>query len=258
LKETNKELSHAQACQMINCTRTKAYYIKKMPQKDKPIKEAIDQVLGASRKGRTKVIKLVQKKHPHLGSSRIRRVYERSGLALSKRLRRRIKDNPANPIEIPFESNIEWAMDFMSDALSDGRKIRTLNIVDHYNRKCMGIRIGINMPARIVIEYLEQIVELHGKPQKIRTDKEPEFRSKLFQKWLANQNIEWSRIQKGKPQQNAIVERFNKTYREDILNANIFVNITQAEEITQKWIQEYNNERPHQSLNYQTPSEYAA
>lgn len=229
-----------------------------MPEKDIFIKQAIDKVIGTSRKGRIKVIKLVQKAHPEIGSSRIRRVYERSGLSLSKKLRRHIKDNPANPIEIPFASNEEWAMDFMSDALFDGRKIRTLNVIDHFNRKCLGIRIGLNMPARIVIQAVEQIIDLNGKPKRIRTDNGPEFRSKLFQKWLFNNDIAWSKIQKGKPQQNAIVERFNKTYREDVLDANIFMNIAQANEVTQVWVNDYNNERPHQSLKYKTPSSYAA
>jgi putative transposase len=149
-------------------------------------------------------------------------------------------------------------MDFMSDSLCDGRKIRTLNIVDHFNRECMGIKVCFNAPSRVVINYLEQRIELHGKPRGIRTDNGPEFRSKLFQKWLHNNDIIWQRIQKGKPQQNAIIERFNKTYREDVLDANIFNSIENAQEITNSWIEEYNNVRPHQSLNYQTPKEYAA
>jgi len=229
-----------------------------MPIKDNKIKEAIIEVLGTSRKGRNKVIKLVQKQHSEYGQSQIRRVYEQYGFPLSKRLRRRIKDNPANPIEIPFARNEEWAMDFMSDSLYDGRKIRTLNIIDHFNRECIGIKISHNIPARVLIAYLDQRIEIYGKPQRIRTDNGPEFRSKLFQKWLKKNNIIWSRIQKGKPQQNAIIERFNKTFREDVLDANIFNNIPHAEDITYKWIDDYNNERPHQSLNYETPVSYAA
>lgn len=229
-----------------------------MPQKEEQIKAAIKDVLGNSRKGRNKVIKLVRKKNPQYGHSQIRRVYEQCGFSLTKKLRRRIKDNPANPIDIPFEKNIEWAIDFMSDALFDGRRIRTLNIVDHYNRQCQGIKIGFNIPARVVISYLEQRIDLYGKPQKIRTDNGPEFRSRLFQKWLQKSEITWSRIQKGKPQQNAIIERFNKTYREDILDANIFKSIEHVQQVTDTWIREYNCERPHQSLNYQTPFEYAA
>ena len=229
-----------------------------MPIKDSIVKQAITEIIGNSRKGREKVIKLMRKRYPEIGSSKVRRVYEKSGFSLSKKLRRRIKDNPANPIEIAFSKNQEWAMDFMSDALLCGKKIRTLNIIDHFNRECMGISIGINMPARVVIMELEKVIERMGKPKRIRTDNGPEFRSKLFQKWMSKNEIEWSRIQKGKPQQNAIIERFNRTYREDVLDANLFYSIEQAWEITEKWIVEYNCERPHQSLNYQTPSSYAA
>lgn len=252
------QMSHAQACKVVGCSRTKTYYQKRMPAKDAVVKKAIEEVIGSSRKGRTKVIKLVQKKYPELGDSKIRRVYENEGFSLSKKLRRRIKDNPANPISIPLKANQEWAMDFMSDALDNGRRIRTLNIIDHFNRQCKGIEADFNLPARRVIEILERTIERHGKPLRIRTDNGPEFRSKRFQLWMKNNHIEWSRIQKGKPQQNAIIERFNKTYREDVLDANLFYSIEQANEVTAKWVDDYNQERPHQSLNYQTPMAYAA
>jgi len=110
-------------------------------------------------------------------------------------------------------------MDFMSDSLFNGRKIRTLNIVDHFNRECLGIKIAFNIPAQVIISYLEQRIEIYGKPFKIRTDNGPEFRSKLFQKWLERKGISWSRIQKGKPQQNAIIERFNKTSIRALINS---------------------------------------
>jgi putative transposase len=251
-------MSHAQACKLVRCSRTKKYYCKRMPIKDAVVKRAIEDVIGTSRKGRTKVIKLVQKKHPDWGDSKIRRVYEQQGFSLHRKLRRRIKDNPANPISIPLKPNMEWAMDFMSDALDNKRTIRTLNVVDHFNRQCMGIAIDFNLPARRVIQTLERIIERHGKPLSIRTDNGPEFRSKRFQLWMHNNNIRWNPIQKGKPQQNAIIERFNKTYREDVLGANVFNSLEHTREVTNKWIDDYNNERPHQALNYQTPLAYAA
>jgi len=127
-----------------------------MPAKDAVVKKAIEQVIGSSRKGRIKVIKLVQRKYPEMGDSKIRRVYEKEGFSLSRKLRRRIKDNPANPITIPLKPNQEWAMDFMSDALESGRKIRTLNIVDHFNRQCKGLEVDFNLPARRVIEIVDQ------------------------------------------------------------------------------------------------------
>lgn len=229
-----------------------------MPIKDQAVKAVIQEAIGFSRKGRIKVIKVVQKRHPNLSASKIRRVYEQEGFALSKRLRRRINDNPQNPIPVCFAPNEEWAIDFMSDTLSNGRTFRTLNAIDHFNRTCLGIKAARSLPARSVIEYMQILIEKYGCPQRIRTDNGPEFRSKLFQLWLENNGIKWSRIQNGKPQQNAIVERFNRTFREDILDANVFFSVDHAQEITDNWVYEYNHERPHQSLNYQTPFSYVA
>lgn len=229
-----------------------------MPQKDALVKEAIKSVIGTSRLGRKKVIVKVQKKYPQLGASKIRRVYEKEGFSLYKRMKKRRIDNPANPIEVPMGSNVEWAMDFMSDSLYNGKKFRTLNIIDQYNRKCLEIAISYSIPSRKVIEILQRTIDEYGKPKGIRTDNGPEFTSCLFQNWLEKNNIEWIKIQKGKPQQNAIVERFNRTYREDILDANIFISLNHVYDITKPWKDDYNEQRPHEALNYCTPNEYAA
>ena len=122
----------------------------------------------------------------------------------------------------------------------------------------MSIEAYYSIPSQRVIEILEKAIEKHGKPKGIRTDNGPEFTSGLFQSWMDKNNITWVKIQKGKPQQNAIIERFNKTYREDVLDANILPSLEQLKVITDQWIDDYNNERPHQSLNYQTPNQYAA
>lgn len=257
LKDTCK-VSHAWACKVMGASRTAKYYEKKMPSKDMELKSIIKQLIGSSRKGREKVIRLVQKKHPNISSSKIRRVYEREGFSLYRRLRRRVKLQPANPITIPLVANEEWAADFMSDTLENSRTFRSLNVVDHYNRACKGIAIAHSLPAARVIEHLERMIEAHGKPKRIRTDNGPEFRSRKFQAWMKAQDIQWSPIQNGKPQQNAIVERFNKTFREDILDAYLFLSIEHAQQLADAWTREYNQERPHQALNYQTPLEYAA
>lgn len=229
-----------------------------MPEKDIVVKEAIKGVIGTSRLGRKKVIVKVQKKYPQMGASKIRRVYEKEGFSLYRRMKQKRIDNPANPIEIPHSPNVEWAMDFMSDSLASGKKFRTLNIIDHYNRKCLEIGFNFSMPSRKVIEILERTIAEYGKPLGIRTDNGPEFTSCLFQKWLDKNDIEWIRIQKGKPQQNAIVERFNRTYREDVLDANLFFSLDHVFEVTKPWKEDYNEERPHESLNYLSPNQYAA
>lgn len=229
-----------------------------MPIKDKFLKEAIQQVIGTSRKGRKKVIALVRRVYPEIGMSRIRRVYQQQGFALMKRLKQRTRNNPPNPATIPLQENIEWAIDFMHDSLANQRQIRTLNILDPYNRQCKGLFIRHSIPASRVIECLERAIEKHGKPKYIRSDNGPEFISKQFQKWMHDNGIGWSKIEKGKPQQNCFIERFNKTVREDLLDANLFFDLEQANTLAQSFIEEYNYTRPHEALQNLTPIEYAA
>lgn len=256
--EKRLDISYAKVCRVIGRSRTAKYYKKRMPEKDEQLKDAITSVLGTSRLGRKKVIVKVRKKFPKFGISQIRRVYQRYGFSLYKRMKRKRFNNPANPVQVPLEKNEELAADFMSDTLVNGSKFRTLNIVDQHNRECLGISIRSSMPARAVIEFFERIIEKHGKPKRIRTDNGPEFTSHLLQQWLEDNDIEWAKIQKGKPQQNAIVERFNRTYREDVLDANMFFTLEQVRDLTERWVEDYNNERPHEALDFKTPSEYEA
>lgn len=229
-----------------------------MPEKEVEIKEIITKTIGNKRIGRNKLIAKIHKTNKEISGFKIRRVYEKYGLQLTKRLpRKRIKVEP-NPIVIPDAPNKEWAMDFMSDTLENGNKFRTLNIIDHFNRKCLGIGLKRSIPAKSVIEILQRAIDEYGKPEGIRTDNGPEFTSKLFQLWLENNGIKWVQIQPGKPQQNGIIERFNRTFREEVLDANIFYNLHQTEEFFYEWIKEYNGERLHESLGYLTPNEYAA
>jgi putative transposase len=114
------------------------------------------------------------------------------------------------------------------------------------------------MNARIITRLLDQWIEKYGKPARIRTDNGPEFISHHFKKWLKHHHIEWEQIRPGQPQENAIVERFNGTYRREILDTNLFFSIDQARAITQAWMEEYNHKRPHEALQNKTPMEYEA
>lgn len=229
-----------------------------MPGKDQNISQAIQEVIGTSRKGRGKVIPLVQRKHPQLSKSSIRRVYEKEGFALMKRMKKRVRNNPSNPATVPLKRNEEWSIDFMHDSLVNGRMIRSLNIIDPFNRECKGIYIRHNLPAVKVIEMLEQAIEKYGKPMFIRTDNGPEFISKRFQLWLNTNSIGWSKIRKGCPQENCFIERFNKTMREDLLDANLLFTLDEANQMAEIFRKDYNEVRPHESLNNLTPLEYAA
>ncbi|MEJ1242561.1 integrase core domain-containing protein [Chryseolinea sp. T2] len=252
------DVSRTKACKIISSSRGRFYYERRMPSKDLKIKEAIESVMGMTRKGRNKIIRMVLKVHPELTASKIRRVYVKERFSLPQRCRKRMKDNPANPIMIPLERNEEWAIDFMSDALSNRRRFRTFNVVDHFNRAALGILTAHSIPARRTTDFLDRMIEKYGKPKRIRGDNGPEMMSKWFRLWLVKRGITWSAIQKGSPQENAIVERFNRTYREDVLDANVFHVVQNAQDITDRWLVEYNTVREHEALDYQTPAAYAA
>ncbi len=251
-------VSHSRACKVVGLSRKQKYHQSKLKEKEEPILKAIEKATEGKRYGRGKVIAKVRRIHPDMGAYQIRRVYEKYKFSLPVKTNKRLKTRVANPITLPLKKNEAWHIDFMSDALSDGRKLRTLNVIDAFSRLCLGIEIDLSMPSRRVTRILDELIETHGKPSKIRSDNGPEFISKHFKLWLKGQKIDWDPIRPASPQENALVERFNRTYREDVLDAHIFNSISAARNITRNWVKEYNEERPHQALGNKTPQEYAA
>lgn len=140
--------------------------------------------------------------------------------------------------------------------LSCGRKIRTFNVVDDFNREALAIEIDLNLPAQRVIRVLERIALERGYPQMLRMDNGPEFISLALAEWAEEKAIKLEFIKPGTPTQNAYIERFNRTYRTEILDFYLFRSLNEAREITDRWLREYNEERPHESLNNLTPEEY--
>jgi putative transposase len=149
-------------------------------------------------------------------------------------------------------------MDFMSDSLFCGRRFRTFNVVDDFNREVLAIEIDLNLPAPRVIRVLERIVAWRGYPSKLRLDNGPEFISAALADWAESHNIKLDFMKPGKPTQNSYVERFNRTYRDEVLNMYVFRTLMEVREITETWMRQYNEERPHDSLDDLTPLEYLA
>ncbi len=189
--------------------------------------------------------------------SRMLRVYREMGLVRRPKKRKRLPKELRKPLEQPKELNEVWSMDFMSDSLSDGRTFRVLNIIDDCNRACLQNKGSISYPSLGVIRILTQLGEEVGFPKYIRTDNGPEFISKDYKEWCEQNNIIRVYSEPGKPMQNGYVERFNRTFREDILDAYLFSSISQFNVLAEKWKDDYNTTHPHQSLGNKSPQEYA-
>lgn len=183
------------------------------------------------------------------------RVYCAMKLNLPRRTKKRLV-RPRQPLEAPRLPNEIWSLDFMSDALYPGRRFRTLNILDEGVREALAIEIDTSLPALRVVRTLEQLVAWRGLPKAIRLDNGPELTSQHFTEWCANKGIELRFIQPGKPNQNAFIERFNRSYRTEVLDHWIFDTLEQVREITHSWLRSYNEERPHDALGNLPPALY--
>lgn len=145
----------------------------------------------------------------------------------------------------------------MSDSLTNGRWFRTLNILDDFNREVLWVQVDTSLPAERVIRVLENLIDWRGKPQSIRMDNGPELISHRLENWAKERQIELLHIQPGKTAQNACIERFNRTYREDILDAYVFDNLEEVRFLTEKWLEDYNSIRPHETLQGLSPCQFA-
>lgn len=202
--------------------------------------------------------KRIRKQGYKWNHKRIRRVYVKLQMNKRKRLKKRV-DNPLKrPLVQPIEKNLTWSIDFMEDRLENGRKFRTLNIIDDFNREILCLAVEYSFPSSRVVELLTQVIEWRGKPKSIRTDNGTEFIAMVFQDFCnkPENQIEHIRIQKGKPSQNSYIERFNRTYREDVLDAYIFTDLESVRSITQEWMDDYNNNHPHENLGFRSPVEF--
>lgn len=187
---------------------------------------------------------------------RVKRIYKKLGMSRRRKMKRRIPNPEKKVLLQPINPNLTWSIDFMEDRLENGRKFRTLNVLDDYNREALAIEIEYSFPSQKVVEVVRQIIEWRGKPQEIRSDNGPEFIAKAFEGFCENSTIEHILIQKGKPTQNGYVERFNRSYREDVLDLNIFENIQQVRQKTEEFLDDYNNFHPHKSLADMSPVEF--
>ena len=176
-------------------------------------------------------------------------------LNIRRRAKKRLPARVKQHLFQPSKMNQVWSVDFMSDSLWDGRRIRLLNIIDDYNREVLNIETDTSLPTARVIRCIEAIGEIRGLPEMIRVDNGPEFISSKLDMWCKENKIQLIFIQPGEPTQNAYIERFNGTFRRDVLDAYVFKSITEVRNITENWMFDYNYNRPHSALKNKTPIE---
>jgi putative transposase len=199
---------------------------------------------------------LLKKEGLVINHKRTERIYREEGLSLKgRKTKKRI---PLVRIQMPaaHRANEVWSMDFMSDALSDGRRFKILTVVDDFSRFCPAILAERSIPAVRVTALIDQISSLYGSPRRIRVDNGPEFTSAAFHGWAAKRKIQVEHIRPGRPMENPYIESFNGKFRDECLNEHWFLSLQHARETIELWRRSYNDQRPHSSLNGMTPYEY--
>jgi len=229
------------------------------PKDDGPIIDALTELVEEhSDLGFGKFFQMLRKQGKPWNHKRVYRVYKLLKLNKKRKYKRRLPSRNPEPLAVPEGPNVSWSVDFMSDALTDSRRFRTFNVIDDFNREALAIEIDFNLPSPRVVRVLDRLVETRGAPRKLRMDNGPEFTSDAMKKWFKETGVKPDFIQPGKPAQNAYIERFNRSYRQGVLDIYLFDSLEDVRQETKKWIRKYNHERPHDSLSKMTPVEYMA
>lgn len=252
-----QQCSTSKACSIVQLPRS-SYQYQSKPKDDSEIQEALTAMID---------------KHPAIGfwqsyhrfrnrgklwnHKRVRRIYRMMKLNIRRRAKKRLPERVKQPLVIPKAANQTWSIDFMSDALADGRKFRLFNVLDDYNRESLAIEVDTSLPSLRVQRVLNKLINERSKPANIRVDNGPEFISNTLQQWCRENQITLQYIQPGKPMQNAYIERKNGSIRRELLNAFLFYSLAEVRIMTEEWRHDYNHERPHKALGYLSPVKYA-
>lgn len=184
---------------------------------------------------------------------RIYRVYCQMKLNKRRKFKRRVPPRNPDPLAVPEDANQSWSADFMSDALADGRRFRTFNVIDDHRRECLAIEIDLNLGGKRVVRVLDRIAEMRGYPAKIRFDNGPELTSIAVAEWAEANQVDLDFIEPARPMQNGFIERFNRTYRQAVLDMYIFESLEEVRRLTAEWLDFYNARRPHDALGGKPP-----
>ena len=252
---TEYAMSERQACKLVDLDRSSYRYDRRVDHNAELRQELVKLARQKPRYGYRRLHALLSRRGFTASAQRIYRLYRAEGLMV-RRLKRKRLARVAVASHL-VRSNQEWALDFVSDAIGTGRGIRVLTVVDAYTRECLSLEVDTSLSSRRVTRSLEEVIERRGRPESIRCDNGPELTSRHFLSWCEEHKIQTIHIQPGRPMQNGHVESFNGRLRDECLNANWFHTLGDARSKIAAWRNEYNGERPHSSLGYRTPNEFA-
>jgi len=251
-------LSQRRACVLIGAQRSTCRYASRRGRQDGPLLDRLRQLATQRRRfGYRRLLVLLRREGFGDNHKRLERLYRREGLQVRRRRgrKRRIRGEALPPARRPGE---RWVMDFVHDALAEGRRIKLLTVLDALTRQCLAIEVATSISGRHVARVLERLCRLWGTPASIQTDNGPEFVSQALRTWADGHAIAQQFIQPGKPTQNGHIESFNGRLRDECLNDHWFISLADAREKIEAWRIDYNSLRPHSSLADRTPNQFAA
>lgn len=252
------QVSIRKACQTFLLAKSVYFYRSRKPDQAFLAQRIKDIATTRVHYGYRRIHTLLKREGHHVNKKRVYRLYKEQGLQMrQKKPRRRVQAKPREDRIIPVKKNDVWSMDFVSDALFTGKKLRILTIVDAYTKESPGIGVGFTYKASDVVKTLDQAIGRHGIPHVIRIDNGPEFISKELDLWAYHHKVILDFSRPGKPTDNCFIESFNSRFRQECLNEHWFLDLQDAKIKIEAWWRDYNSHRPHSSLGYLTPQEFA-
>jgi putative transposase len=251
------DISERQACRYLGVNRRMIRYVR-VAKDDGPLRRRLEELAAERRRfGFRRMAVLLRREGVVVNIKRVLRVYREANLQVRKREKRRVTLGRGDPAPVVSRMNERWSLDFVQDTLQTGRRIRTLNIVEDYTQECLAIEVDTSLSGHRVARVLDAIASVRGYLQTIVMDNGTELTSVPMLCWARDRKVRLHYIQADKPTQNAFIESFNGRFRDECLNENEFINLSEARHIIEARRLDYNALRPHKALNNQTPEEFA-
>jgi putative transposase len=252
------QLSERRACSLVGLSRDS---YRNPPQPDQLTRDLGERIVDIAhvrrRFGYRRIHDLLRSEFPGVNHKRVYRLYKNANLAVRRRKKVKCPPNERVPLQIARKVNDVWSMDFVSDSLSNGRRIKCLTVADDFSHECVDIAVDFGISGQYVTRLLDQAAIFRGYPVAVRTDNGPEFTSRAFLAWTTLHGIRHILIQPGRPMQNGYIESFNGKFRDECLNEQWFQSLPQARDCIAEWRKDYNEVRPHSSLGRIPPAQFA-